>query len=133
MVCVADGTTFNGVWLSLARAPGLGPGGRRFESCHPDFLPLRAGAFRNVKRLWGACSPQLFWCRIYAGAVIVLRAFILSYSCCVRCLSVFLSENRCLCAAVRLFLFCRFDERIFLGHAYDIQYEHFCVSFLFCN
>ena len=28
----------NGVWLSLARAPGLGPGGRRFESCHPDFL-----------------------------------------------------------------------------------------------
>ena len=25
-----------GVWLSLARAPGLGPGSRRFESCHPD-------------------------------------------------------------------------------------------------
>ena len=25
-----------GVWLSLARAPGLGPGGRRFKSCHPD-------------------------------------------------------------------------------------------------
>ena len=29
-------TALNGVWLSLARAPGLGPGGRRFESCHPD-------------------------------------------------------------------------------------------------
>ena len=28
--------TDDGVWLSLARAPGLGPGGRRFESCHPD-------------------------------------------------------------------------------------------------
>ena len=27
-----------GVWLSLARAPGLGPGGRRFESCHPDLF-----------------------------------------------------------------------------------------------
>ncbi len=28
-----------GVWLSLARAPGLGiPGGRRFESCHPDYM-----------------------------------------------------------------------------------------------
>ena len=27
----------DGVWLSLARAPGLGPGGRRFESCHPDW------------------------------------------------------------------------------------------------
>ena len=33
--------TKNGVWLSLARAPGLGPGGRRFESCHPDFLSLK--------------------------------------------------------------------------------------------
>ncbi len=33
----SDATTANvGVWLSLARAPGLGPGGRRFESCHPD-------------------------------------------------------------------------------------------------
>ena len=29
-------TNYFGVWLSLARAPGLGPGGRRFESCHPD-------------------------------------------------------------------------------------------------
>lgn len=27
-----------GVWLSLARVPGLGPGGRRFESCHPDLF-----------------------------------------------------------------------------------------------
>lgn len=25
-----------GVWLSLARAPDLGSGGRRFKSCHPD-------------------------------------------------------------------------------------------------
>ena len=25
-----------GVWLSLARVPGLGTGGRRLESCHPD-------------------------------------------------------------------------------------------------
>ena len=30
-----------GVWLSLARAPGLGPGGRRFESCHPDFMRVQ--------------------------------------------------------------------------------------------
>ena len=39
--CVAGNTEADakekyGVWLSLARAPGLGPGGRRFESCHPD-------------------------------------------------------------------------------------------------
>ena len=25
-----------GAWLSLARAPGSGPGGRRFESSRPD-------------------------------------------------------------------------------------------------
>ena len=31
----------DGVWLSLARAPGLGPGGRRFESCHPDLTGNR--------------------------------------------------------------------------------------------
>ncbi len=24
----------------LGRAPGLGPGGRRFKSCHPDHLIL---------------------------------------------------------------------------------------------
>ena len=34
-------TKQNGVWLSLARAPGLGPGGRRFESCHPDLREQR--------------------------------------------------------------------------------------------
>ena len=37
--CVTEMTQHKeniGVWLSLARAPGLGPGGRRFESCHPD-------------------------------------------------------------------------------------------------
>jgi hypothetical protein len=27
---------FVGAWLSLARAPGSGPGGRRFESSRPD-------------------------------------------------------------------------------------------------
>ena len=26
------------MWLSLARAPALGAGGRRFESCHPDCI-----------------------------------------------------------------------------------------------
>ena len=26
----------SGMWHSLASAPGLGPGGRRFKSCHPD-------------------------------------------------------------------------------------------------
>ena len=35
----------SGVWLSLARAPDLGSGGRRFESCHPDskLFKLHAG------------------------------------------------------------------------------------------
>ena len=44
--CVAGNTEADakekyGVWLSLARAPGLGPGGRRFESCHPDLREQR--------------------------------------------------------------------------------------------
>ncbi len=36
-IIVINPGSLYGVWLSLARAPGLGPGGRRFESCHPDF------------------------------------------------------------------------------------------------
>ncbi len=40
--CTQDGFTLTlevlrGV-AQLGRAPGLGPGGRRFESYHPDFL-----------------------------------------------------------------------------------------------
>jgi hypothetical protein len=30
----------NGAWLSLARALGSGPRGRRFKSCRPDFCNL---------------------------------------------------------------------------------------------
>ena len=37
--CVTEQKS-NGVWLSLARVPDLGSGGRRFESCHPDFVIL---------------------------------------------------------------------------------------------
>ena len=37
-----------GAWLSLARAPGSGPGGRRFESSRPDhFLQSLSGAARS--------------------------------------------------------------------------------------
>ena len=32
-----SGALRTGVWLSLARVPDLGSGGRRFKSCHPDF------------------------------------------------------------------------------------------------
>ena len=28
------------VWRSLASAPDLGSGGRRFESCHPEFYNM---------------------------------------------------------------------------------------------
>ena len=35
-----------GVWLSLARVPDLGSGGRRFESCHPDFINLTVAAMQ---------------------------------------------------------------------------------------
>ena len=40
-----------GVWLSLARAPGLGPGGRRFESCHPDLIKYYAPLAHLVEHL----------------------------------------------------------------------------------
>lgn len=36
---------FDGVWLSLARVPDLGSGGRRFKSCHPDFWLLNKQPF----------------------------------------------------------------------------------------
>lgn len=39
-----------GVWLSLARVPGLGPGGRRFESCHPDLFSKNE-IFESVAQL----------------------------------------------------------------------------------
>ena len=47
------GTIENGVWLSLARAPGLGPGGRRFESCHPDLI------MREWLSWWSTTLPRL--------------------------------------------------------------------------
>jgi hypothetical protein len=30
----------NGMWRNLVSAPGLGPGGCTFKSCHPDQKPL---------------------------------------------------------------------------------------------
>ena len=30
-------------------APGLGPGGRRFESCRPDFFPIATTGFSAEK------------------------------------------------------------------------------------
>ena len=36
-LCIALGQSGRS---AVGSAPGLGPGGRRFESCHPDILPL---------------------------------------------------------------------------------------------
>src|SRR5580700_2250091 len=43
-----------GAWLSLARAPGSGPGGRWFESTRPDHFQLvvLASFLHRVTRLW---------------------------------------------------------------------------------
>ena len=49
-----------GVWLSLARAPGLGPGGRRFESCHPDSNICASGSvveYRLAKARVAGSNP----------------------------------------------------------------------------
>ncbi len=44
-----------GVWLSLARVPGLGPGGRRFESCHPDEAVLKP-LFAVKNTIYSVCE-----------------------------------------------------------------------------
>ena len=36
-ICVTANRQNFGVWHSLASVPDLGSGGRRFESCHPDW------------------------------------------------------------------------------------------------
>ena len=48
------------MWLSLARAPGLGPGGRRFESCHPDSNICASGSvveYRLAKARVAGSNP----------------------------------------------------------------------------
>src|SRR6202035_986913 len=45
-----------GAWLSLARAPGSGPGGRWFESTRPDQSPL---SFLYLLQTVGAHSVNL--------------------------------------------------------------------------
>src|SRR5262245_48449510 len=39
--CASFSQGSSGAWLSLARAPGSGPGGRRFESFRPDQSRVR--------------------------------------------------------------------------------------------
>ena len=41
------------MWLSLARAPGLGPGSRRFESCHPDYHICASGSVGGARPCQG--------------------------------------------------------------------------------
>ena len=47
------------MWLSLARAPGLGPGGRRFESCHPDLTEyFQYINYARVAQGWSTTLPR---------------------------------------------------------------------------
>ena len=56
-VCI--NTLWSGVWLSLARAPGLGPGGRRFESCHPDLTEyFQYINYARVAQGWSTTLPR---------------------------------------------------------------------------
>ena len=61
-----------GVWLSLARAPGLGPGGRRFESCHPDL------EINNYMRVWFNGRTSAFQAE-YVGSIPITRSSIAKY------------------------------------------------------
>lgn len=61
------------MWRSLASALGLGPRGRRFESCHPDFASLTQSGQSNgllIREskvrilhgaLWAASIKVMLW------------------------------------------------------------------------
>jgi hypothetical protein len=53
-----------GAWLSLARAPGSGPGGRWFESTRPDQISFLNQSFPKVD--FGAASPEKTLCPFLA-------------------------------------------------------------------
>ena len=55
----------DGVWLSLARAPGLGPGSRRFESCHPDQMRASGSV--------GGVQPCQGWGRGFESRLALLK------------------------------------------------------------
>ena len=62
----------DGVWLSLARAPGLGPGGRRFESCHPDsykYARVAQLVERDLAKVEAAGSSPVSRSFLFYGAV----------------------------------------------------------------
>src|SRR5690348_14513640 len=49
-----------GAWLSLARAPGSGPGGRWFKSTRPDHLfSQRHTLFTQLQRVMALVSAQV--------------------------------------------------------------------------
>ena len=77
-----------GVWLSLARAPGLGPGGRRFESCHPDLILY---FYARVAQWWSTTLPR--WgprVRIPSRAFNFARFYRAFFvSCCISCCMAF--------------------------------------------
>lgn len=54
-----------GVWLSLARAPDLGSGGRRFESCHPDLKRRNyPSLFVSIPFFGLLCYVQIVSCNL---------------------------------------------------------------------
>src|SRR5690606_5970175 len=67
--CTADGQVFFARWTvrgvaQAGSAPGLGPGGRRFESCHPDHTaagiiprPVRAAIRPRAFSTFAASGP----------------------------------------------------------------------------
>jgi hypothetical protein len=53
-----ESTTSRGVAQS-GSAPGWGPGGRRFESCLPDYVSKAAETRKAKRRLAKSCSQRL--------------------------------------------------------------------------
>ena len=70
-----------GVWLSLARAPDLGSGGRRFESCHPDLISSLRQA--QIKRVQFNGRTLAFQAR-YVGSIPITRSLFCKYISCMQ-------------------------------------------------
>ena len=61
-----------GAWRSLASAPALGAGGRRFESSRPDFTPSPTDSIGCECPHWRAFS--VLWAHFVGGAHVQLQS-----------------------------------------------------------
>ena len=70
-----------GAWLSLGRAPALGAGGRRFESCRPDHFILNNYSLNNNSEcIYKEDVVTNFAYGFLVGSCVMTALFIVLYS-----------------------------------------------------